>query len=405
MKNSVPYARFRGKKERIPMFDFRLLAFPLLLASLIVVLCGCDKKASDASSDRRASENAAPIEAQPTEGAEAVGTQPTEGAEAVGTQPTEGGEAVEAQSSEGAEAVEAQPTEGGEAVEAQPPEGGEAFGAQSPEGAQTPAQPSANDELTIRFNGLSGIVTEINEKMKSFDDRLTQILKMLEKENSGVSTPVLMASLLLFTVLNVILTAFVIRRSTPRSDGVLNLERKINDLEKRLDEQRKVMDTQTQALQTLVSQAASQESLNSLKATITEHTRVLMAAAYPNTGAQKAQAAATTQSSPKKEFYQAFPPHSSAEAIILEKSRTIQPIVGWLSASGTLILEPYLGGDGKCSRDNLYGAQMTACFAIQPSEPVNSSDFYTVDIRKNAEAIPRNGRYELSLQGQLVARR
>lgn len=377
MKNSVLRVLFRRTKGR----NRRSLPLLLSLALLAAVLCGCDgqKAKVGASTDGQASETTESV---------AERTPQTEGEPPQVEAPAEG-----------------EPPQVEASAEGEWPEGGTPTGEQPPEG-EFPASPSANDEWVVTFSGfsnqineISGIIAAISEKTRTFDEKLTQIsndLKTLNRTKGGVSAPVFIASLLLVCALSAGLTTAIVIRS---------FNGKFEELEAQIREQRQATHQETESLQTAISKTTTRQDL----VTVTNVLRQDMSKLHIGQSGQKAAGAQAVRNvpakepPPKKEYYEVFPPHSSADMTILKKSETHQPIVGWMSAK-TLILEPALDEGRKCSVDNLYSEQMTACFAIRPHDPVGSADFYAVDIDKSAEATFVDGRYVLSAQGQLTAR-
>lgn len=388
MKNRVLYALFHGGKGR--------RAFPLLLAVLVVILCGCQGgKAvnSASSSDRQAPDAVESSGAQsPEDAAEPPGEEVPDAAEPPGEPVPEGGEPVAEPSPEGA------PEEEGYTA----PEGGDPAADYPPEGAELPP----NSELTIKVSGLSatmeefsGIIGKINEKMQTFDEKLTRISN---QDRNSVSTPVFLASILFVFVVNAALCAIVIGSFSRK---FRKLDETLRQLEKQIGEQRAEAGQQTQELREAISEVDSQETIDALAEAIGQYTKTVAAYVQGTAPAKKNQTVAAAQSQPRREFYQVFPSDSSAERTTMVKSETHQPVVGWMSAKGVLTLEPSLDREGKCARNTLYSEQMTACFAVQPPDPVDSANLYTVEVSQKARAVYENGRYVLSAKGQLLARR
>lgn len=352
---------------------------------LVVILCGCQEKAvnSASSSDRHAQDAVESSGEQSPED----GTPAPDAAEPPGEPTPDAGEPVAEQPPEGGN----YPLEEGEYVGDYPPEGPE---------------PPSNNELTIKISGISAtmeefssIISTINGKMQTFDEKLT---KISNQDRNSVSMPVFLTSFLCVFVLNVGLTVIVIRSFSRKFKA---LDEKLRQLEKQIGEQREEAGQQKQELQEAISEADNQETLDALAEAIGQYTRTVAAYMQGAAPAQKSQAVAAAQSQPKREFYQVFPERSNAEKTALKKSETHQPVVGWVSSKGVLILEPSLDREGKCSRNTLYSEQMTACFGVQPPDPADSANFYTVEVSKKAQAVYENGRYVLNVKGQLLARR
>ena len=395
MKNRVLYALFRGGKGR--------RAFPLLLALLVVILCGCqDKAVNNASpSDRQAPDTVESSGAQsPEEAAEPPGEPVPDAAEPPGEPVPDAAEPPGEPVPEGGEPVAEPSPEGGD----YPPEEGEYAGEYPPETGEYPQEDA--EPLTIKISGLSatmeefsGIISTINGKMQTFDEKLTRIAN---QDRNSVSTPVFLTSLLLVCVLNVALTVIVIFSFSRKFK---NLDEKLRQLEKQIGEQRAEAGQQKQELQEAISEADNQETLDALAEAIGQYTKTVAAYVQSTAPVKKTQAVAAAQTQPKQEFYQVFPAHSAGESTTLEKSETRQPVVGWALSKGVLTLEPSVDREGKCSRNTLYSEQMTACFVVQPPDPADSANFYTVEVSKKAQAVYENGRYVLRTKGQLLARR
>lgn len=391
LKNRVLYALFHGGKGR--------RAFPLLLAVLVVILCGCQggKAVNGASSsDRQAPDAVESSGAQsPEDAAEPPGAEVPDAAEPPGEPVPEGGEPVAEPSPEGGDYP---PEEDGYTA----PEGGDPAADYPPEGAEPPS----SNELTIKVSGLSAtmeefsdIIGKINQKMQTFDEKLTRISN---QDRNSVSTPVFLTSLLLVFVANAALSAIVIGSLSRK---FRRLDEKLRQLEKQIGEQRAEAGQQTQELREAISEVDSQETIDALAEAIGQYTKTVAAYVQGTAPAKKNQTVAAAQSQPRREFYQVFPSDSSTERTTMVKSETHQPVVGWVSAKGVLTLEPSLDREGKCARNTLYSEQMTACFAVQPPDPVDSANLYTVEVSQKAQAVYENGRYVLSAKGQLLARR